>query len=168
VTLAMIWAQARDGVIGAGGGIPWHVPEDLALFRRLTTGSTVVMGRRTWESLPERFRPLPGRRNVVLTRRPDWRADGAEVLATTDEALARHPDAWVIGGAEIYAALLPHATRVVRTEVDLAVAGDALAPPLGPGWAPSPEPPTAGWQVSKAGPRYRVTDLRRVAAPVIM
>ncbi|WP_324273838.1 dihydrofolate reductase [Blastococcus brunescens] len=75
-TVAMIWAQARHGVIGAGGGLPWHLPEDLKLFRARTTGSTVVMGRRTWESLPERFRPLPGRTNVVLTSDPDWTAEG--------------------------------------------------------------------------------------------
>ena len=67
MTVGLVWAQARNGVIGADGGLPWHLPEDLALFRRLTMGSTVVMGRRTWESLPDRFRPLPGRTNVVLT-----------------------------------------------------------------------------------------------------
>ena len=72
----MVWAQAHGGVIGADGGLPWHLPEDLALFRRLTMGSTVVMGRRTWESLPERFRPLPGRTNVVLTSDPAGRPRG--------------------------------------------------------------------------------------------
>ena len=76
-TVSLVWAQARGGVIGAGGLLPWHLPEDLALFRELTTGSTVVMGRRTWESLPPRFRPLPGRTKVVMTTDPGWSADGA-------------------------------------------------------------------------------------------
>ena len=114
----MIWAQAADGVIGADGALPWHLPEDLRLFRELTIGSTVVMGRRTWESLPARFRPLPGRSNVVLTstglvgrRRAAGRVASAEVLGA-------HGDLWVIGGGAVYAAFLPHADAVVVTEVD--------------------------------------------------
>ena len=90
MTVGMVWAQARGGVIGADGGLPWHLPEDLALFRRLTTGSTVVMGRRTWESLPERFRPLPGRANVVLTSDPAWSADGAQRAGSVGDVLAAH------------------------------------------------------------------------------
>ena len=97
----MVWAQARGGVIGADGGLPWHLPEDLALFRRLTTGSTVVMGRCTWESLPERFRPLPGRHNVVLTSDRRWAADGAHSAGSVDEVLAEHGAFWVIGGGAV-------------------------------------------------------------------
>ena len=96
MTLSLIWAQARNGVIGADGALPWRLPEDLALFRELTTGSTVVMGRRTWESLPERFRPLPGRTNVVLTSDPGWSADGARTAASVEQALAEHESLWVI------------------------------------------------------------------------
>jgi dihydrofolate reductase len=88
VTVSLIWAEARGGVIGDGGGIPWHVPEDMAHFRELTAGSTVVMGRKTWDSLPERFRPLPGRRNVVVTRQHDWAAQGAEPADSVESALA--------------------------------------------------------------------------------
>ena len=103
--IGLIWAQAANGVIGRDNAIPWHIPEDMAHFREVTTGSTVVMGRRTWESLPARFRPLPGRRNVVLTRDEAWTAEGAEVAHDLTAALAG--DCWVIGGADIYRAALP-------------------------------------------------------------
>ena len=124
----MVWAQARGGVIGADGGLPWHLPEDLALFRRLTTGATVVMGRRTWESLPERFRPLPGRRNVVLTSDRRWVAEGAHAAGSVDEVLTEHGTCWVIGGGAVYAEFLPHADRLVVTDVDVEVDGDTWAP----------------------------------------
>jgi dihydrofolate reductase len=160
----MIWAQARGGVIGAGGGLPWHLPEDLALFRRLTTGSTVLMGRRTWESLPERFRPLPGRRNVVLTSDPAWTAEGADRCGGVADALAEHDSLWVIGGGAVYAAFLPHADRVVVTDVDIEVDGDTWAPSLDGGWQPVARTPEAGWSVSTAdGLRYAVTEYRRAS-----
>src|SRR3712207_8987269 len=111
----MVWAQGADGVIGSGGALPWHLPEGLRLFRALTLGSTVVMGRRTWESLPPRFRPLPGRRNVVLSTTLDPGAPGAEVVRSVDDVLALPDDLWVIGGGAVYAALLPHADEVVAT-----------------------------------------------------
>ena len=114
----MIWAQARGGVIGVDGGLPWHLPEDMKLFRALTTGSTVVMGRRTWESLPGRFRPLPGRTNVVLTSDPEWAAQGAHRAGSVAQVLAEHESFWVIGGGAVYAAFLPHADRLVVTDVD--------------------------------------------------
>ena len=85
---SLIWAQSTSGVIGRDGGIPWRLPEDMARFKDLTMGHTVLMGRLTWESLPPKFRPLPGRRNVVLTRNPQYRADGADVITSLDEALA--------------------------------------------------------------------------------
>ena len=81
MTVGLIWAQTRGGVIGRDNAIPWRVPEDMALFQRITAGHPVVMGRRTWDSLPARFRPLADRRNIVITRQPDWSADGAERTA---------------------------------------------------------------------------------------
>ena len=129
--VTLVAAIARGGVIGDGTTIPWHIPEDLAFFRDLTTGHTVVMGRRTWDSLPERFRPLPGRRNVVVTRNTAWAADGAERAGSLDDALELTSDAedvFVIGGAEIFAAALPLADRLVLTEIALDVEGDVLFP----------------------------------------
>ena len=162
-SVALIWAQARDGVIGADGGLPWHLPEDLALFRRLTMGSTVVMGRRTWESLPERFRPLPGRTNVVLTSDPDWSADGARSAASVEQVLAEHESLWVIGGGAVYAAFLPHADRLVVTDVDTAVQGDTWAPDLGSGWQRVARTPEEGWSASSSGLRYAVSEYTRDA-----
>jgi dihydrofolate reductase len=100
VTVRLVWAQSAGGVLGMDGRLPWHLPEDLRRFRELTLGSTVVMGRRTWESLPARVRPLPGRKNVVLTRQADYVAPGAEVVTSLENVLTL--DAWVIGGAEVY------------------------------------------------------------------
>lgn len=160
-TVAMVWAQARGGVIGAGGGLPWHLPEDLASFRRLTMGSTVVMGRRTWESLPDRFRPLPGRSNVVLTSDPAWSADGARSAASVEQVLAEHASFWVIGGGAVYAAFLAHADRLVVTDVDVLVDGDAWAPPLGEGWRRNSRTPAEGWTTSTSGLRYAVSEYGR-------
>src|SRR5690606_14571385 len=112
--------------------------EDMAHFKRLTMGCPVVMGRKTWDSLPPRFRPLPGRRNVVLTRDPSWRAEGASRAGSIDEALALCSDAaqvWVIGGAEVYQQALPQAQRVVVTEIARDFEGDAFMPALGAQWA---------------------------------
>ena len=162
MSVSLIWAQARGGVIGAGGDLPWHLPEDSALFRRLTTGHAVLMGRRTWDSLPGRFRPLPGRRNVVLSREPGLQLPGAEVVRSVEEALALVPDCWGIGGAGVYAALLPHAVRVVRTEIDLEVAGDVVAPALADGeWVPVSREPATGWSTAATRLRYAVTDFAR-------
>jgi dihydrofolate reductase len=161
VRAGLVWAQARDGVIGADGGLPWHLPEDLALFRRLTMGSTVVMGRRTWESLPERFRPLPGRTNVVLTSDPHWSAVGAQRAASVEQVLAEHASIWVIGGGSVYAAFLPHADRLVVTDVDVLVAGDTWAPPVGDGWRRENRIPAEGWETSSSGLRYAVSEYVR-------
>ncbi|APT93016.1 diacylglycerol kinase [Corynebacterium phocae] len=116
-----IWAQSVDGVIGNGKAMPWHVPEDLAHFKEVTMGSPVVMGRRTWESLPARFRPLPGRENFVLSRSQpgDWSA-GATVIS--DLVNAPVHDAWVIGGGQVYAATLGHVNRLEITVMDANVA----------------------------------------------
>ena len=129
--VSLVAAIARGGVIGDGTSIPWHIPEDLAFFRDLTTGHVVVMGRRTWDSLPERFRPLPGRRNIVVTRNDTWSADGAERAASLDDALRLADGAeelFVIGGAEIFAEALPVADRLVLTEIDLGVEGEVRFP----------------------------------------
>lgn len=131
----MVWAQARGGVLGDGEGMPWHIPEDLAFFKQATLGRPVVMGRATWESLPERFRPLPGRRNIVCTRDPHWSADGAERAGSVDEALEiAGPDAAVMGGGQLYAAALDHADECLVTEIDADARGTVVAPDLGSGW----------------------------------
>jgi dihydrofolate reductase len=132
VSVTLVAAVARNGVIGRDGTVPWHLPEDMAFFRELTTGHPVVMGRRTWDSLPNRFRPLPGRRNIVVTRNPDWEADGAERSGSLEAALrlagSDHDRVFVIGGAEIYRLALPHADELVLTELDVNAAGDAYFP----------------------------------------
>ncbi|MBZ2197596.1 dihydrofolate reductase [Ruania sp. N2-46] len=153
--LGMIWAQARGRVIGRDNDLPWHLPEDLAHFRSTTAGDAVVMGRRQWESLPERFRPLPGRRNVVLSRNPDYVADGAELATTLDAALAlvADEDAWVCGGGEVYARAIPHADVLVVTEIDLDVEGDTFAPPIGPEWEVTEAGP---WRTGAGGLRFRI------------
>ena len=135
--LKLIYARSRNGVIGRDGQLPWHLPADLAHFKQTTLGQAVVMGRKTWDSLPERFRPLPGRTNIVITRQADWHAPGALVAHSLDQAMSLCPapgPLWVIGGAEIYAQALPLASTVVVTEIDVEVQGDAHAPKLGPEW----------------------------------
>ena len=135
--LHLIYARAANGVIGKDGVMPWHLPEDLAHFKRTTLGSPVIMGRKTWESLPARFRPLPGRTNVVVTRQQGWVAEGACVAHSLPEAVAQCgdvADAWIIGGGEIYAQALPLASTAVVTEIDATFEGDAYAPQFGPGW----------------------------------
>ncbi|WP_295013967.1 dihydrofolate reductase [uncultured Microbacterium sp.] len=131
--IGLVWAEAHGGVIGAGGGMPWHVPEDLAHFKEITLGSPVVMGRRTWESFPDRFRPLPGRRNIVITRDDAWSADGAERAGSLDDALAlalrtAPATVWVIGGGQIFGEAVRRADVLEVTELDLDVDGDAHAP----------------------------------------
>lgn len=129
--LSLIAAVARNGVIGDGKQLPWRLPEDMAHFRRVTAGRTVIMGRRTWDSLPEKFRPLPGRRNVVVTRQSAWRAAGAEVVSSPEAAMAllgADEHAFVIGGAELYVALLPHVDELVLTEIDHDFPGDTRLP----------------------------------------
>jgi len=136
--VALIAAVARNGVIGKDNGLLWRLPEDLAFFKRTTLGSPVIMGRRTWDSLPPRFRPLPGRANIVLTRQPGWRADGALVAHDLEQALelalesvASNPHglrAFVIGGAELYALAMPHVDELVLTEIDRDFEGDAHFP----------------------------------------
>jgi len=129
--VAIVAAVARGGVIGRSGSIPWRIPEDSRRFRDLTMGHAVVMGRRTWDSLPERFRPLPGRRNVVVTRNSDWYCEGAERAASLGDALERLGDeaqVFVIGGSELYADALPLADELQLTEIDADFEGDVFFP----------------------------------------
>ena len=124
-------ARADNGVIGRDGKLPWHLPADLARFKRETMGRAMVMGRKTFESFPA---PLPGRRHLVLTRDQGWSADGADVAHTPDEALAlAGGDAAVIGGAEVFALFLDRADRVELTEVHAAPDGDVVVPAF-TGW----------------------------------
>lgn len=144
MNINLIWAQARHttsdrAVIGKGGVMPWHLPEDLAHFKRTTMGCPVIMGRKTWDSLPVKFRPLPGRLNVVLTRSSSWHEPGVQRASTLDEALASckqsgAPEVWVIGGAQIYEQALPLAQQLVVTDIDATFEGDAFAPVIDARW----------------------------------
>jgi dihydrofolate reductase len=130
--LSLIAAVARNGAIGLGNALLWSEPEDLRHFRRVTMGCPVIMGRKTWDSLPARFRPLPGRRNIVLTRDAAWHAVGAEAASSIAEALALtegSAKAFVIGGAQAYALALPLADELVLTEIDADLHGDTFFPP---------------------------------------
>ncbi|MET9468575.1 dihydrofolate reductase [Streptomyces sp. NPDC006544] len=173
MNVGLIWAQTPEGVIGADNTIPWRLPEDMAHFKATTLGHPVVMGRKTWDSLPPRFRPLSGRRNIVLTRDPRWAAEGAERAGSIARALdlAAEPDAaaggavptaaWVIGGGEIYRAALPYATALSVTEVDSPVKGDTHAPSPDASWTLTQD---GGWRSSASGLRYRIRGYTRSVA----
>jgi len=158
--LGLIFARAANGVIGKDNRLPWHLPEDLAHFKAVTMGCPVIMGRKTWDSLPPKFRPLPGRRNLVVTRQPGWQAQGAEACASLQDALARSGPAeqvWVIGGAQLYAQAEPLASVAEVTELELHVEGDAHAPALGAGWHET----LRQRHVSATGLRYSFVTYRR-------
>ena len=144
MALNLIFARSRNGVIGKDNTLPWHLPEDLAHFKQTTLGQPVLMGRKTWESLPSKFRPLPGRTNIVVTRQTNWQADGAVMAHAIEDALQLCPadaQVWVIGGAEVYAQAMPLATRAVVTEVDADFEGDAVAPTFDGSWQEIERPP---------------------------
>ncbi len=133
----LIFARAANGVIGRDNTIPWRLPEDMAHFKQTTMGCPVIMGRRTWDSLPPKFRPLPGRANIVITRQADWSSEGALRAGGLDEAIrlaGQVEDVWVIGGAQIYEQALAIAHRVEVTEIHQDFDGDAHAPAIGSGW----------------------------------
>lgn len=166
VTLGLIWAQSTAGVIGRDGGLPWHLPEDMTHFREVTAGQPVIMGRRTWESLPERFRPLPGRPTIVLSRQAGYPAPGAAVVGSLAEAVAlatsavghgTDGQAWVAGGAEVYRVAGDLAAVAEVTEVDVDVPGDTFAPDLA-GWNLAG---ASDWRISTIGLRYRFLRYRR-------
>ncbi|WP_052273772.1 dihydrofolate reductase [Arthrobacter sp. L77] len=160
--IGMIWAQTEDGVIGKDGGIPWHVPEDLAHFKATTTGHPVIMGRRTWESFPSTFRPLPDRTNIVVSG-SGVDLPGAVVVDSLEaafEAAQASPGAeqiWVIGGGRVYADAMERANAALVTVVESAAEGDTLAPLLGTDWALTALSPEAGWLESVKGTRYRIS-----------
>jgi dihydrofolate reductase len=163
MTVGLIWAQSTSGVIGRDGGIPWRLPEDQVRFKELTLGHTVVMGRLTWESLPAKVRPLPGRRNVIVSRQADYVAERADVV-TTLEAAFTDEETWVIGGEQIYALALPFATRCEVTEVEIDLPrrdADAVAPVLDETWVGV----TGEWLTSASGLRYRFDSYKRVNWP---
>ena len=127
--ITLVVATAKNGCIGINNGMPWHIPEDFAFFKAYTSGKPVVMGRKTWESLPKK--PLPNRRNIVITRQADYVAEGAKVVGDLQAAFALcadAPEVIVMGGAQIYAEALPLATDLRITEVGLTVDGDAYFP----------------------------------------
>lgn len=138
--ISLIVAASSNGVIGADGGLPWHLPDDFRYFKQTTMGKPIIMGRRTWASIG---RALPGRLNIVLTRSKSYHADGAIVAGSPDEALAAAADAeevFVIGGGEIYALFLDRASRIHLTRVDARIEGDTRFPGLDP----------AEWQLTSA------------------
>jgi dihydrofolate reductase len=137
MALNLIFARSRNGVIGKDNTLPWHLPEDLAHFKQTTFGQPVLMGRKTWESLPPKFRPLPGRTNIVVTRQTNWHAEGAVVAHSIEDAVQHCPpdsQVWVIGGAEVYAQAMPLAARAMVTEIDADFQGDAFAPTFDSSW----------------------------------
>ena len=131
--LQLIYARSRNNVIGVNGDVPWHLPEDLAHFKRTTLGQPVIMGRVTWESIPHKFRPLPGRTNVVVSRKASFSAPGAQVVSSLQAAMelfTADDVVWLIGGAQLYAQAMPLAQQLVITEIDADYEGDAFAPAI--------------------------------------
>ncbi len=163
-TLSLIAAVARNGAIGRDNGLIWNEPADQRHFRQTTLGCPVVMGRKTWDSLPQRFRPLPGRHNIVVTRNPAWEAAGAERAASLADALSRTADAprvFVIGGGELYALALPLADELVLTEIDADLPGDTFFP----AWEPAAfDCLVSPGMLSAAGVPYRFATYRRRAS----
>ena len=171
--VGMIWAQTLDGVIGRDGGMPWHLPEDLAHFKNTTAGHPVIMGRRTWESFPAAYRPLPGRTNIVVSSSETLAAElspaGAVVVPSLEQALesARQSPGgseqiWIVGGAQLYEAAAPLADAAVVTVIDASTEGDTYAPHLGADWAFSAVSPAEGWNTAANGTSYRIALWTRV------
>jgi dihydrofolate reductase len=172
--LGVVWAQTSTGVIGKDGGMPWKLPEDLRHFSSLTSGHPVIMGRKTWESFPDKFRPLPDRTNLVITRKDGWggtpAAEGALAVKSLDEALLEsqfapgHEMVWIIGGGEIFAQSMDLADVAVITTIDTTAEGDTYAPDLGYDWTAGASLPADGWLTAENGTRYRITLWRRTEA----
>lgn len=166
MTIRMIWAEDCDGIIGSSRhlGLLWRVPEDLGHFGFMTHDQVVVMGRRTWESLPDKARPLPGRKSLVLTRQSDWVAYGATVYATAAEVMARYRNFWVIGGGQIYQEFLPYAEMASRTIIDTRTRGDIPAPTLDDTWelVPAHKRNPRQWRTSTTGTRFKIEHFQKV------
>lgn len=170
--VGLVWAQTTTGVIGKDGQMPWHLPEDLKHFTKLTTGHPVIMGRKTWLSFPEKYRPLPGRTNIVITRREGWgqtpEAEGAVVVGSLDDALLESQFApggqkvWIIGGGEIFKQSVDIADIAIVTVIDSEAEGDTFAPELGDDWKSGTIVPPEGWMTAANGTQYRFTMWRRV------
>jgi dihydrofolate reductase len=159
----MIWAQANGGVIGHGGDMPWYLPEDFAHFKAKTLGTPVIMGSATWRSLPEAFRPLPGRTNIVLTRDPHLDAPGAHLAGDVDQAIALAGKSaqltgsstiWIIGGGKIYSQFMNYAEVLEVTHINLDVVGDTHAPHIAPQFTLTHREPETGWNESRTGLHY--------------
>ncbi len=168
MTVALIWAQGNGGVIGRDNTIPWHVPEDARHFRELTTGHPVVMGRKTWDSLPDHFRPLPGRTNIVVTSDRSWSQEGAIVTHDIADGLARAAESGsgrtvVMGGSQIYTATMALADQLHVTEIEVDIhGGDAFAPVIDPSvWVVRTD---GEWATSRTGLCYRFRDYGRIDA----
>jgi dihydrofolate reductase len=175
--IAAIWAQNQAGLIGAAGRMPWHLPEDLRRFAALTLGCPVVMGRKTFESLPGPGTGLAGRRNIVITRDPAWAAPGAQAVRSPEAGLAAGLAAagaaggsgtvWVIGGGQVYRSVIDQVDLVEVTVVDAPGAqGDTYAPGLD-GFALVSADPADGWRVSSSGIGYRYQTWSRPGAPAL-
>lgn len=162
MALALVVAYSRNRVIGRDGDLPWRLPSDLARFKEITMGGTVVMGRRTWESIPPRFRPLPGRRNIVLTRDASAVFDGAETATSLSEALALAPDCFVIGGGTVYEEALPLADVVHATVVEDDVDGDTFFPEIPASFTLAETSPP----VTENGHTFTFRTYRRAAGPL--
>lgn len=174
VRVGMIWAQTTNGVIGRGGDMPWHVPEDLKHFKQATLGAPVIMGRHTWQSLPAAARPLPGRVNIVVSRDPDFTVTDAVLVRSLEDAIARAEshsepsteatgqaiDAWIMGGGELYRAGMPFADELVVTQIETEVHdGDTFAPNIDSKWQRVEQSPSLE---STSGVRYRFERYTRV------
>lgn len=160
--ITLVVARARDGAIGRDNALPWHLPEDLQHFKATTLGHPIVMGRRTFESIG---RPLPGRRTIVVSRDPAWAHPGCERAASLDEALDRCaglPEAFVVGGGQLYAEAMARADRLVVTDVEIDVDGDTFFPPIDPqAWVLTDSVPG----VSRTGLAYAIRTWERAGAP---
>ncbi|MFF2316273.1 dihydrofolate reductase [Arthrobacter sp. NPDC058097] len=169
--IGLVWAQTPAGVIGKDGDMPWNLPEDLKHFTTVTTGHPVIMGRKTWLSFPAKYRPLPNRTNIVITRQENWgstpEAEGAVVVKSLDDALLESQFApgceavWILGGGEIFKESTGLANVAVVTTIDVDADGDTYAPELGDGWVPGPSVPSDGWLTGANGTRYRFTKWNR-------
>ena len=169
--IGLIWAQTTSGVIGKDGDMPWNLPEDMKHFTKVTSGHPVIMGRKTWLSFPEKYRPLPNRTNIVITRQDGWgetpEAEGAVVVKSLDDALLESQFApgfeavWIVGGGEIFEQSTELANVAVVTTIDVEADGDTQAPELDDAWEPGASVPGEGWLTAANGTRYRFTKWNR-------
>lgn len=169
--VAMIWAQTTAGVIGIENGMPWHIPEDFKFFKAATMNAPVIMGRKTWQSLPPASQPLKGRTNIVISRDADFEAPGATVVTSTEQGVQLALDSatqtgaatvWIMGGESIYRSCMDSATRLVVTMINADIAGDAFAPTIGSEWNLASRQPETGWYTSIQGPQYAFLEYTKI------